>query len=226
MRKDITIAAETRDSRGKNEARRLRAHGSMPAVLYGGAPGPLPVAVNPKELTAILNSKTGHNTIFNLDVTGKENTPVMIIDWQYDPIKDSLLHVDLKRIDLTQRIMVKVPVVTQGDPKGVKLQGGIHEIVTREVEIECLPDEIPEQFTVDVGDLMIGQAIRAADIPLSGSMKLLSPGDAVISHVVSLRAEETTTAETGGVAATPAAEPEVIKKGKKEEEGAEPAKKK
>ena len=226
MRKDITIAAETRDSRGKNEARRLRAHGSMPAVLYGGAPGPLPVAVNPKELTAILNSKTGHNTIFNLNVTGKENTPVMIIDWQYDPIRDSLLHVDLKRIDLTQRITVKVPVVTQGDPKGVKLQGGIHEIVTREVEIECLPDEIPEQFTVNVSELVIGQAIRAADIPLSGSMKLLSPADAVISHVVSLRAEETTTAETGGAAATPAAEPEVIKKGKKEEEGGEPAKKK
>jgi large subunit ribosomal protein L25 len=227
MRKDITVAAETRDSRGKNEARRLRAHGSMPAVLYGGAPGPLPVAVNPKELTAILNSKTGHNTIFNLDVTGKENTPVMIIDWQYDPIKDSLLHVDLKRIDLTQRITVKVPVVTQGDPKGVKLQGGIHEIVTREMEIECLPDEIPEQFTVNVSDLTIGQAIRAADIPLLGSMTLLSPGDAVISHVVSLRAEETTTAETAGVAATPAAEPEVMKKGKKEEEGGtEPAKKK
>ena len=227
MRKDITIAAETRDSRGKNEARRLRAHGSMPAVVYGGAPGPLPVAVNPKELTAILNSKTGHNTIFNLNVTGKETTPVMIIDWQYDPIKDSLLHVDLKRIDLTQRITVKVPVVTVGDPRGVKLQGGLHEIVTREVEIECLPDEIPEQFVVNVTELMIGQAIRAADIPLSGSMKLVSPGDAVISHVVSLRAEETTTAETGGAAAAPAAEPEVIKKGKKEEEaGSETAKKK
>jgi large subunit ribosomal protein L25 len=227
MRKDITVVAEPRDSRGKNEARRLRVHGSMPAVVYGGPPGPLPVAVSPKELTTILNSKTGHNTIFNLDVKGKETTPVMIIDWQYDPIKDSLLHVDLKRIDLTQRITVKVPVVTQGDPKGVKLQGGIHEIITREVEIECLPDEIPEQFVVNVSDLVIGQAIRAGDIPMSGSMKLLSPADSVISHVVSLRAEETTTAETGAVAATPAAEPEVIKKGKKEEEGgAEPAKKK
>jgi large subunit ribosomal protein L25 len=226
MRKDITITAEGRDSRGKNEARRLRARGSMPAVLYGGAAGPLPVAVDPKELTRILNSKTGHNTIFNLGVNG-ESTPVMIIDWQYDPIKDSLLHVDLKRIDLNQRITVKVPVVTQGDPKGVKIQGGIHEIVTREIEIECLPDEIPEQFTVNVSELMIGQSVRAAEIPLSGSMKLVSPGDSVISHVVSLRAEETTTAETGGPAAA-TAEPEVIKKGKKEEEGAAetPAKKK
>jgi large subunit ribosomal protein L25 len=220
MRKDITIAAESRDSRGKNEARRLRTSGSMPAVLYGGPTGPTPVAVNPKELTRVLNSKTGHNTIFNLSLAGTGDTPVMIVDWQYDPIKDSLLHVDLKRIDLTQRIIVKVPVVTQGDPKGVKLQGGIHEIVTREIEIECLPDEIPEQFVVNVSELMIGQNIRAGDIELPGSMKLLSPADAVISHVVSLRAEETTTAETGGVAVTPAAEPEVIKKGKKEEEGA------
>jgi large subunit ribosomal protein L25 len=189
----------------------------MPAVVYGGANGPTPVAVSPKELTRILNSKTGHNTIFNLDLSGSENTPVMIIDWQYDPIKDSLLHVDLKRIDLNQRITVKVPVVTQGDPKGVKLQGGLHEIVNREVEVECLPNDIPEQFTVDVADLMIGQAVRASDIALGGSMKLVSPGDAVISHVVSLRAEETTTAETGGAAPTATAEPEVIKKGKKEE---------
>ncbi len=178
--------------------------------------------MNPKELTRILNSKTGHNTIFNLSVTGKEETPVMIVDWQYDPIKDSLLHVDLKRIDLSQRITVKVPVVTHGDPKGVKLQGGIHEIVTREIEIECLPDEIPEQFVVDVSELMIGQSIRVTEIPMSGSMKLVSTADALVSHVVSLKAEEPTTAEA---AATPAAaEPEVIKKGKKEEEaGAEPA---
>src|SRR5579875_2973189 len=188
MRKDITIAAEGRDSRGKNEARRLRARGSMPAVLYGGAAGPLPVAVNPKELTRILHSKTGHNTIFNLSVSG-ESTPVMIIDWQFDPIKDSLLHVDLKRIDLHQRITVKVPVVTQGDPKGVKIQGGIHEIITREIEVECLPDEIPEQFTVNVAELTIGQNIRAGDIPMTGSMKLLSSPEAVISHVVSLKAE-------------------------------------
>ncbi len=175
MRKEITIAAESRDSRGKNEARRLRAKGSMPAVLYGGADGPTPVAINPKELTRILHSKTGHNTIFNLSV-GDGNTPVMIVDWQYDPIKDSLLHVDLKRIDLSQRISVKVPVVTQGDPKGVKIQGGIHEVVTREIEIECLPNDIPENFVVDVSELMIGQSIRAGEIQMGGSTKLLSPG--------------------------------------------------
>jgi large subunit ribosomal protein L25 len=228
VRKDITVAAETRDSRGKNEARRLRVKGSMPAVVYGGEAGPAAVAVNPKDLNKILHSKTGHNTIFNLSIGGKETVPVMIVDWQHDPIKENLLHVDLKRIDLTKRIAVKVPVVTQGDPKGVKLQGGIHEIITREIEIECLPDEIPEEFVVNVTELMIGQSVRAAEIALSGSVKLLSPGDAVISHVVSLKAEEV--APAAEVAATPAAEPEVIKKGKKDEEGGEaaapPAKKK
>jgi large subunit ribosomal protein L25 len=142
----------------------------------------------------------------------------MIVDWQYDPIKASLLHVDLKRIDLNQRIIVKVPVVTHGDPKGVKIQGGIHEVVTREIEIECLPNDIPDQFVVDVSELMIGQNIRAGDIPMSGSAKLISPSDAVISHVVSLRVEEPAATEVVAEAA-PAAEPEVIKKGKKEEEG-------
>jgi large subunit ribosomal protein L25 len=214
MRKDITVAAASRDTRGKNEARRLRVKGSMPAVLYGPGTDPVAVAVSPKELTGILNSKTGHNTIFNLNVADKETVPVMIVDWQYDPIKDNLLHVDLKRIDLAKRIAVKVPVVTLGDPKGVKLQGGIHEIITREVEIECLPDDIPEVFTMNVTELMIGQSIRASDIPITGSMKLLSPADAVISHVVSLRAEEA--APVDAAAASP--EPEVVKKGKKEDD--------
>src|ERR1700761_3152733 len=216
MLKDMTITAEPRDSRGKNEARRLRAKGSMPAVVYGGTDGPIPVAVSPKELTKILHSKTGHNTIFHLSLAGKDDTPVMIVDWQFDPIKDSLLHADLKRIDLTQRITVNVPVVTLGEPKGVKIQGGIHEIITREIEIECLPNEIPEQFSVNVSELMIGQNVRAGDIPMDGSMKLLSPRDAVISHVVALRAEEAPAAEAAAEAAPAAAEPEVIKKGKKE----------
>lgn len=224
MRKEITIAAEARDSQGKNEARRLRAKGSMPAVVYGGSTGPTPVAVSPKEVGKILNSKTGHNTIFNLSVAGGGDTPVMIVDWQYDPVKDSLLHVDLKRIDLTQRIVVKVPVVTHGEPKGVKIQGGIHEIVTREIEIECLPNDIPEQFNVDVTELMIGQNIRAGEIPMSDSVKLVSQPEAVISHVVAVRVEEVPAVEAAVEAPVAGGEPEVIKKGKKEEEGgAEPA---
>jgi large subunit ribosomal protein L25 len=221
MRTEITVAAESRDSRGKNEARRLRAKGSVPAVVYGGKTGPVSVAVSPKDLTKILNSKAGHNTIFNLNLAGSDSTPVMIVDWQFDPIKDSLLHADLKRIDLTERMTVTVPVVTQGDPKGVKLQGGVYEVVNREIEIECLPNDIPEQFVINVTDLMIGDTVRASDIPMGGSRKLLTTPDAVISHVVAPRVEET---PAGTEAA--AAEPEVVKKGKKEEGGEAEAPKK
>lgn len=226
-RRDITIAAQTRDSRGKNEARRLRAAGAAPGVLYGSGGASVAVAVNPKDVARILRSKTGHNTIFNVALTNGETTPVMIVDWQNDPIKDTLLHVDLKRIDLTKRIRVKVPVHATGDPKGVKLQGGLHELITREIEIECVPDEIPEEYVVDVTELMIGQSIRAGEIPLGGSARLLSSPDSVVSHVVALKAEEEPApAAEGAAPAAAAAEPEVIKKGKKEEEGAVPEAKK
>jgi large subunit ribosomal protein L25 len=219
MRKDITITATPRDSRGKNEARRLRARGLSPAIVYGPGSDPVAVALDPKEVNSILRSTSGHNTIFNVDIQGKRD-PVMIVDWQNEPIKGQLLHIDLKRIDLTKRVHVKVPIHTTGDPKGVKIQGGLHEVVSREVEIECLPDDIPEQFTIDVANLMIGQSIRVGEIPLIGSMKLLSSPDTVVSHVVAVRASEEAAAATPE-AATPVAEPEVIKKGKKEEEAAE-----
>jgi large subunit ribosomal protein L25 len=229
MKTDITVSAEKRDTRGKNEARRLRVQGLAPAVLYGAGKDAIAVSVNPKEVGKILHSSTGHNTIFELAIQGGEATPAMIVDWQSDPVKDKLLHVDLKRIDLTQRIEVKIRVQTIGEPKGVKIQGGLLEIIGREIEIECLPDEIPELFTVDVSELMIGQNLRASDIALTGSMKLVSPPEQVIAHCVALKAEEAPAAEAGaeGAAAAPA-EPEVIKKGKKEEEGeaAEPEKKK
>jgi large subunit ribosomal protein L25 len=220
-RKDITVVAEQRETRGKNEARRLRVKGSVPAVLYGAGGASVAMAVNPKEVRRILHSKTGHNTIFDLAVKGGETTPVMIVDWQNDPVKDNLLHIDLKRIDLTIRIRVKVPVRTVGDPTGVKLQGGLHELITREVEIECLPDEIPEEFTVDVRELMVGQSVRASEIALVGSTKLVSPADSVISHVITIKAEAEPAAVEGAVA-----EPEVAKKGKKEEAAAPEEKKK
>jgi large subunit ribosomal protein L25 len=222
MKRDITILAEPRDSRGKNEARRLRARGMAPGVLYGSALDPVPVSVSPKEIGRILHSGTGHNTIFNLDVKGKENTPVMIVDWQDDPIRSTLLHVDLKRIDLTERITVKVPVYTVGDPKGVKIQGGLLEAITREIEIECLPDDIPERFTIDVTELMLGQNIRAGEVPMSGSMKLVGSPENVIAHIVAMKAEAAPAEAEAVEGAAPAgtAEPEVIKKGKKEEEAA------
>src|SRR5580704_10263130 len=219
MRKDITVVAEPRSSRGKNEARRLRVAGRAPAVLYGAGGESVPVAIIPKEINKILHSKTGYNTIFNLSVTGGETVPAMVVDWLHDPVKANLLHVDLKRIDLTLRLRVKVPVHTSGEPKGVKRQGGLHELITREVEIECLPDDIPEHFTLDAAELSIGESLRASQIPMSGSMKLVSPPDAVISHVVSMKAEEV--AVVDAAVAPVAAEPEVAKvKGKKEEEAA------
>src|SRR5579863_8852702 len=134
MKKDITITAEPRTLRGKNEARRLRVRGLAPAVVYGAEKDSTAVAVSPKEVNRILHSNTGHNTIFNLAIQDGETTPVMIVDWQNDPVKDNLLHVDLKRIDLSKRIVVKIPIHTTGDPKGVKLQGGLLELITREVE--------------------------------------------------------------------------------------------
>ena len=217
MRRDITVTAQRRDTRGKNEARRLRRDGMSPAVVYGSGTDPVAVAVDPREVHKILRSSSGHNTIFDIDIQG-EKAPVMVIDWQLDPIKRNILHLDLKRIDLTRRIIVKVPVHTEGDPKGVKLQGGLHEIVTREIEIECLPDDIPERFTVEVGELMIGQSVRASEIKLGEGVRLVSPPDAVVSHVVGQKAEAAPAEEAAAVA-----EPEVIKKGKKEEEGAAPA---
>jgi large subunit ribosomal protein L25 len=219
MANDITIAAEPRTLRGKNEARRLRAAGSAPAVVYGVGKDALAVAVNPKEMVKILRSKTGHNTIFHLAVRDGENTPVMIVDWQRDPVKGNILHVDMKRIDLTQRLIVKVPVHTLGEPEGVKLQGGLHEVITREIEVECLPNEIPDELTIDVSKLTLGQSVRASDVVLPGSARLVSPADAVISHIVAMKAEEVVAPVAGAeVAPAAGAEPEVIKKGKKDEE--------
>jgi large subunit ribosomal protein L25 len=214
MRKDITITAEARPVRGKNEMNRLRARGLSPAVVYGAGGESVAVTVNPKDMNKILHSKTGHNTIFTLAITGGETTPVMIVDWLRDPVKEHLLHTDLKRIDLTKRIAVKVPVHPVGEPMGVKIQGGQHEIINREIEIECLPDDIPEFFESNVAEMRIGQALRAGDIKLADSMVLLSDATLVISHVVATRTSDATAGTEGA-----AAEPEVMKKGKKEEEG-------
>ena len=224
MRKDITITAEPRLGRGKNEARRLRVKGLAPAIMYGAEKNPEAVAISPKEINKILMSNTGHNTIFDMTVKmggdfQGETTPVMIVDWQHDPVKENLLHVDLKRIDPTKRIAVKVAVHTKGDPKGVKIQGGLLELVNREVEVECLPDDIPAGFDVDVADLELNQAIRASQLPMTASMKLTSPADTVIVHVIALKVEVVATPDAVAAVA-PGSEPEVIKKGKKEEEAA------
>jgi large subunit ribosomal protein L25 len=220
----ITVEARPRDERGKNAARRLRRKGEVPAVLYGGEGNSLTLAVKAKQLAAILRSQSGHNTIFKVKLpTGDQSA--MLKDWQVDPLLGLLLHVDLQRVAMDVRMHVKVPVHTFGEPQGVKLQGGIFEMVTREVEIECLPSDIPGEIRVDVSELMIGKQLRAGDLPIdTAKIKLVSDPQRVVAHVVALRAEEEKPAEAVAAEAAAPAEPEVIKKGKKEaEEGEEGA---
>jgi large subunit ribosomal protein L25 len=172
-------------------------------------------------VAGILRSQAGHNTIFKLKLPSGELN-AMLKDWQVDPLRGVLLHVDMMRVAMDVKMRVKIPVHTFGEAQGVKLQGGIFEMVTREVEIECLPGEIPEEFRVDISDLMIGKQLRAGDIPMDPKKAtLVTDPSRVIAHVVALREEEEKPAEAA-VEGAPA-EPEVIKKGKKEEEGEEGA---
>jgi len=188
--------------------------GRIPAVVYGAFKDPVSVSVNPKDVTKILRSKTGHNSIFDVDIEGVEKTPVIVADEQYDPIKGNLLHIDLRRIDLTRKLRLHIPIHVTGEAKGVKQQGGVLDVVTKSVEIECIPDDIPDQFDIDVTELMIGNAIRVGGLPVKDGIRILTAGDAVIAHVVGIKEE----AAAEPAAAAAVAEPEVAKKGKKEEE--------
>jgi large subunit ribosomal protein L25 len=218
----FTVEGKVREERGKNPARRARKAGDIPAVLYGAKKEPIVLSVNAKQLSRILRSESGHNTIFTVKVAEGNEEQAMLKDWQVDPVSGNLLHADLLRIAMDVRMRVRVPVHTFGDPQGVKLQGGIFETVTREVEIECLPSDIPEEIRVDVTEMLIGKQLRAADLPLDpAKMKLVTDPQRVIAHVVTLKKEEEEPAagEAAVAAETAPAEPEVIKKGKKEEEG-------
>ena len=212
MRLDTIVTAQPRASRGKNEARRTRRSGLIPAVVYGAFKDPVAVSVSPKDIGKIIHSKTGHNSIFDVDIEGVERTPVIVADEQYDPIKGHLLHIDLRRIDLARKLRVAVPVHVTGESKGVKQQGGVLDVVTRTIEIECIPDDISNQFDVDVTELMIGGVIRVSELALKSGVRVLTAGEAVIAHVVGIKEEA-----AAEVAAPAAAEPEVAKKGKKEE---------
>lgn len=223
----FVVEAAPREERGKHAARRTRRTGQVPAVLYGGKHEPIAMSVNARQVARILRSETGHNTIFTVQVSGRKDEKAMLKDWQVDPVSGALLHVDLLRIAMDVRMRVKVPVHTFGEPEGVKLQGGIFEMVTREIELECLPADIPEEFKVDVSGLTIGKQLRASDLPLDPSkVKLITDPQRVLAHVVVLKKEEEVATPEAAAAATEAtpAEPEVIKKGKKEaEEGEEGA---
>jgi large subunit ribosomal protein L25 len=216
---EIIVEGAPRSMRGKNEARRLRVGGKVPATLYGGKGQAISLAVNTKQVTAILRSEMGHNTLFQIDL-GQSKEPVIVKDWQVDPVSGRLLHVDLLRIAMDVRMRIKVPVHTFGEPSGVKVQGGVYEIVLREVEVECLPADIPTEFKVEVSGLALNDSLRAGDLQFDkNKIKLLTDPVAVLAHVVALRVEEEKPAEV--VAATTPAEPEVIKKGKKDAEGEE-----
>ncbi len=221
------VEAQPREAGSKNDARRVRKGGKVPAVVYGAGKQPVSVSVDPKQMSRILHSESGHNTIFDLQLDG-ERTKAMIVDWQYEPIKGALLHLDLKRIAMDQRLKVSVPVMLKGEAAGVKQQGGILDQVAREIEIECLPGDIPSHIDADVSHLVFGQSLRVADLPVDrDKVRIITAAEQVIAHVTSVKEEAAPTPDAAAAEAAAApAEPEVIKKGKQEtEEGAEGAEK-
>jgi large subunit ribosomal protein L25 len=222
---EAVVEAQPREAKGKNVARRVRRAGKVPAVVYGAGKPPVAVSVDPKQIARILHSASGYNTIFDLQLDG-ERTKAMIVDWQTEPIKGSILHLDLKRIAMDQRLKVEVPIVLKGEAAGVKQQGGILDQVLREVELECLPGDIPSHIEADVAHLVFGQVLRVSDLPVDRSkIRILTEADQVVAHVTSVKEEAAPTPEAAAAEAAAApAEPEVIKKGKQEaEEGAEAA---
>ncbi len=218
MSQAFTVEAEPREDFGKNAARRTRAAGRIPGVVYGGGGPVIPVSVDPIGIRNILHSESGHNTIFTLEVRGKAPARAMVRDWQSEPIRGGLLHVDLVRIALDTKLRLKVAIHVTGEPKGVKVEGGVFEFMLREVEVECLPDDIPEAISADVSALALGQSLRVSELTISPKVKVLTDSNRVVAHVVAPRAEEEKPAETAEAAP---AEPEVIRKGKADEEGAE-----
>jgi large subunit ribosomal protein L25 len=219
------LEAQPRTGGDKNDARRVRRDGKIPAIVYGAGKESRPVSVDPRQVARILHSQSGYNTIFDLTLDG-ERTKAMIVDWQYEPIKGSLLHIDLKRIAMHEKLHVNVPIVLKGEAAGVKQQGGILEQIAREVELECLPDDIPTAIEADVSDLVFGKVMRIADLKHSDKVKFLSDPNQPVAHIISVKEEEAPTPEAvAAEAAAAPAEPEVIKKGKQEteEEGAEAA---
>src|SRR3954466_3556039 len=219
---EAILEAQVRETFGKNEARRTRREGKVPAVLYGGGngTGATPIAVPPKALLKILHSESGQNTLIALKLAGAGDNRVLVKDFQLDPITHEVLHVDFLKIAMDKLLQVTIPIIVHGEPKGVKQQGGILEHIRREIEIEVLPADIPEHIDVDVTELMLHQGIRVRDIATNAKWKPISDMELMLVHVIMPKVEEaaaTTDAAAGAATATPA-DPEVMKKGKKDEE--------
>jgi large subunit ribosomal protein L25 len=212
------LEAQPRESGTKNHARRVRREGKIPAVVYGAGKDATPVTVDPRHVLRILRSDSGHNTIFDLAMNG-ERAKAMIVDWQYEPIRGNLLHIDLKRIAMDKALRVSVPIVLQGVAEGVKNEGGILEHILREVEIECLPADIPSHIDVDVSHLTFGKVLRVSELPHNDKIKFLTDENQPIAHVTAVKEEVAPTPEAVAAEAAAPAEPEVIKKGKAETEG-------
>src|ERR1700688_3054945 len=217
------LEAQPREAGTKNLARRVRKEGKIPAVVYGAGKESLPITVDPRHVQRILNSETGHNTIFDLALSGGERSKAMIVDWQYEPIKGTLLHIDLKRIALDKVLKVSVPIFLVGEAAGVKQEGGIMEQMLREVEIECLPADIPSHIDADVSQLTFGKVLRVSELPQSEKIKVLTDPNQPVAHVTAVKEEVVAAPEAAAAEAAAPAEPEVIKKGKQEteEEGGE-----
>jgi large subunit ribosomal protein L25 len=218
---EATLEAVRRDGFGKNEARRLRKGGRIPAIFYGesrdaaGKPVAVPIAVDPKSLMRILHSDSGENTLIRLTIEGVGDTRVMLKEYQLDPVTHHLLHADLYRVAMDKRVTVTVPIVLRGEAPGVKQQGGIVDFVHREIEIECLPTEIPEHIEIDISTLMLGQSLRLRDVPETARWTSKTDLDVMLVHVIAPKAVEEAPAPEAEAAVAPA-EPEIIKKGKPE----------
>ena len=226
MAEQEVVAAKPREGKfNKNAARRVRVRGMIPGVIYGAKEPSVAVELDPKQIARILHSGAGHNTIFDLEIDGSASsgvkTKAMIVDWQYEPIKGALMHIDLKRIAMDKPIRIKVPVQFVGVAIGVKTQGGILDQVLREVEIECLPADIPSHITVDSANMALGDVVRVSDLDEGGKLKFLTDGNATVAHIVAIKEEVVPVVEA--VAAAAVAEPEVAKKGKQESAEAPPA---
>ncbi len=189
MQRQIEMEVAVREERGKNAARRLRLTGNVPATVYGLGKDPLAISVNTKEMTTVLKDPAGHNRVFNIKCDGTQEH-AMAVDYQIDPVKHSLLHVDLQRVDVNKPVTVSVPIKAVGTAYGVKTEGGFEEMVNREVRIECLPLDIPESIDVDVTDLRVGQAIRAKDLPASDTWTLADLDQRVLVHIMASRATD------------------------------------
>jgi large subunit ribosomal protein L25 len=217
---EAILEATSRETFGKNEARRTRRDGKVPGILYGGDGGrATPIAVSPRALLKILHSESGLNTLISLKLAGAGDARVLVKDFQLDPVTHQMLHADFYRVAMDKVLQVTIPVTVHGEPKGVKQQGGVLEFIRREIEIECLPGDIPEHIEIDVSELMLHQGVRVRDVPIDPRWKPMTEADAMLVHIILPKAEEAPAAADVAAAATATpAEPEVVKKGKKEEE--------